>query len=70
MSSIIHNKSITLLYKILKSRTIVICISIGNTAVNDIMQRKQNQIICGYMVFRFRCDIRTKPLRKRGKHPC
>lgn len=55
MSSVIHNKSIFLLYKVLKSRTIMTLI---NTAINDIMQRNQNQVI--YKVFRFRCDTRTK----------
>ena len=62
MSSVIHNKSIFLLYKVLKSRTIVTMI---NIVINDIMQRKQNQV--NYKVFRFRCDTRTKYVCKRKK---
>lgn len=55
MSSVIHKNPFFLLYEVLKSRTIMTLI---NTAINDIMQRNQNQII--YKVFRFRCDTTTK----------
>ena len=65
MSSVIHNKPIFLPHEFLKSRTIVTLI---NITINDIMQRKQNQVI--YKVFRFRCDTRTKSVCNRKKRIC